>query len=127
MEFDLPFVLADFETPPIGCEPQTHQFNNTSVHNNTSIFNWDFGDGSFSNLENPSHTFQQAGTYDVELIISDTAACNFSDTVVKQIIVIGDTSYHIGDVDLCLGESIQIGIIPIQTPLLAISGYLINS
>ena len=112
MEFDLPFVLADFETPPIGCEPQTHQFNNTSVHNNSSIFNWDFGDGSSSNLENPSHTFQQAGTYDVQLVISDTAACNFSDTVVKQIIVIGDTSYHIGNVDLCLGESIQIGIIP---------------
>ena len=42
MEFDLPFVLADFETPPIGCEPQTHQFNNTSVHNNTSIFNLGF-------------------------------------------------------------------------------------
>ena len=71
----------------------------------TLVFLIGIGDSSFSNLENPSHTFQQAGTYDVELIISDTAACNFSDTVVKQIIVIGDTSYHIGDVDLCLGES----------------------
>ena len=32
--------------------------------------------------------------------------------MVKQIIVIGDTSYHIGNVDLCLGESTQIGIMP---------------
>ena len=69
MEFDLPYVLADFDQPPIGCEPLSHQFNNTSVYNNTSTYSWNFGDGSTSNLKNPSHTFQNAGTYSVELIV----------------------------------------------------------
>ena len=112
MEFDLPYVLADFDQPPIGCEPLSHQFNNTSVYNNTSTYSWNFGDGSTSNLKNPSHTFQNAGTYSVELIVSDTAACNFSDTVIKDVIVVGDSSFHIGNSDLCLGETIQIGILP---------------
>ena len=110
MEFDLPFVLADFETPPIGCTSDANLI--IPVFSTTPAYLIGiFGDGSSSNLENPSHTFQEAGTYNVQLIISDTAACNFSDTVIKQIIVIGDC-YHIGDIDLCYGESIQIGIIP---------------
>ena len=44
MDFNLPVVLADFDVPPIGCEPYTYTFNNTSLYqSNTSIF-WDFGE-----------------------------------------------------------------------------------
>ena len=57
MEFDLPFVLADLKHHQLGVQSQIHQFNNTSIFNNTSVFDWD---GSSSNLENPSHTFQEA-------------------------------------------------------------------
>ena len=112
MEFELPYVLADFDPPPLGCEPLTHTFNNTSVFQNTSVFNWDFGDGNSSTLYNPSHTFQQAGTFQVQLIISDTATCNFSDTIVKDVIVLGDTSFYLSDVNVCLGDNQQIGILP---------------
>ena len=112
MEFELPYVLADFDPPPLGCEPLSHTFNNTSVFQNTSVFNWDFGDGNSSTLFNPSHTFQQAGTYQVKLIINDTATCNFSDTIVKDVIVIGDTSFYLSDINLCQGDNQQIGILP---------------
>jgi gliding motility-associated-like protein len=112
MEFDLPFVLADFDTPPLGCEPFTYSFNNTSVFQNNSVFEWDFGDGNSSNNTNPSHTFTQSGTYTVKLIVSDTATCNFGDTITKEIIVMGDTSYTLQTLEICPGESQQIGFLP---------------
>ncbi len=36
-----------------------------------SYYNWDFGDGSYSSLKNPVHVYEDAGTYDVALTISD--------------------------------------------------------
>tara|TARA_Y100000589_G_scaffold332313_1_gene391629 strand:+ start:1486 stop:5259 length:3774 start_codon:yes stop_codon:yes gene_type:complete len=116
MEFDLPFVLADFDTPPLGCEPFTHNFNNTSVSQNNSIFQWDFGDGNTSNIANPTHTFAQSGTYMVQLIVSDTASCNFGDTISKEIFVMGDTSYTLQTLEICPGESQQIGFLPNSDP-----------
>ena len=112
MEFELPYVLADFELPEIECEPVTHDFLNTSVSQSSSTFNWDFGDGGVSTEASPTHTFQNAGSYDVRLIINDNTTCNFSDTITKTILVIGDTSYSLSEFTICLGESIQIGISP---------------
>ncbi|MEK7150828.1 MAG: PQQ-dependent sugar dehydrogenase, partial [Patescibacteria group bacterium] len=34
-------------------------------------YNWDFGDGSSSNSADPTKTYQNSGTYTVELIVSD--------------------------------------------------------
>ena|GEM_PF-6648377 len=41
-----------------------------------ATYDWDFGDGSQSALENPSHTYASAGTYAVKLNVTDTAGCN---------------------------------------------------
>ncbi|WP_307726087.1 PKD domain-containing protein [Chitinophaga cymbidii] len=48
-----------------GCPPVIARFTNTSV-NYTSSY-WDFGDGSFSTISNPSHTYTYAGKYKVTL------------------------------------------------------------
>ncbi|MBO6759652.1 MAG: PKD domain-containing protein, partial [Roseivirga sp.] len=37
---------------------------------------WDFGDGSTSNLENPTHTYATSGTFDVSLTVSDIDGCS---------------------------------------------------
>ncbi|HSI79412.1 MAG TPA: ThuA domain-containing protein [Solirubrobacterales bacterium] len=37
-------------------------------------FEWDFGDGSTSNQQNPTHTYAEPGTYEAELTVSDGAA-----------------------------------------------------
>jgi PKD repeat protein len=42
-------------------------------------YNWNFGDGTTSNLMEPQHTFAPAGTYIVSLTVVDTA--NYSNTV----------------------------------------------
>ena len=34
-------------------------------------WSWDFGDGNTSAVQNPNHTYQNAGTYDVELTIAE--------------------------------------------------------
>lgn len=54
---------------------------------NTHKFTWDFGDGSFSNDENPVHIYSQAGDYLVQLTAGE---CLYADTC-QQSIVIGTT------------------------------------
>ena len=56
------------ENPVFCSAPATVNFVNQS--NNANNFVWDFGDGSFSNLLNPSHTYDNLGTYTVKLISS---------------------------------------------------------
>jgi gliding motility-associated-like protein len=56
-------------------------FDNNSTNANT--YNWNFGDSTYSNAVNPSHTYQQYGTYFVTLIASNNFGC--VDTVVKPI------------------------------------------
>ncbi len=36
---------------------------------------WNFGDGNSSNLENPTHTFTEAGSYTVNLLVTDELGC----------------------------------------------------
>jgi PKD repeat protein len=46
-------------------------FSITSSLGGIQTYHWDFGDGTFSNLEDPSHTYTEAGKYTVSLTISD--------------------------------------------------------
>jgi len=58
-----------------------NEFANTSIsfssngsldHDGTIVsYYWDFGDGNSSTLANPSHTYQTAGTFPVELTVTD--------------------------------------------------------
>lgn len=112
MDFNLPIVLADFEVAPIGCAPYTANVTNTSLSQNYTTFEWLFGDGGTSTQMNPSHTYTQAGTYEITLILSDTATCNFGDTLSKEIIIMGDTTYSLTDLSICPGENAQVGILP---------------
>ncbi len=72
-----PFVKARFLTDPLGCNPYDAVFSNTSEGGTDFI--WEFGDGTFSTLENPTHTYP-IGTYRVRLIAKDTNTCNKIDT-----------------------------------------------
>jgi gliding motility-associated-like protein len=40
-----------------------------------SGFTWDFGDGTTSNLQNPSHTYQAAGNFTVKLSATNSTGC----------------------------------------------------
>ncbi|WP_317065036.1 PKD domain-containing protein [Methanoculleus caldifontis] len=55
-----------------GLAPLAVQFNDNSTGSPTT-WNWTFGDGSFSEEQNPVHTYASAGTYTVNLTASNAA------------------------------------------------------
>ncbi len=50
----------------------------TSSTQGTLQYTWDFGDGNTSNKPNPIHTYNQKGSFDVELTVSDKNGCKRS-------------------------------------------------
>ncbi|HEU4472119.1 MAG TPA: PKD domain-containing protein [Flavisolibacter sp.] len=83
------FVSAEFDTEPTGCAPYNAVFTNNS--SGGSQFIWDFGDGSQpSNEVNPTHLYNNPGTYTITLIAIDSATCNISDTVRFTVSVLGN-------------------------------------
>lgn len=70
--------------------PSTVSFQNGSSGTGVLTYDWDFGDGKTSALENPSHTYQSSGSYTVSLIVTNSTGC--TDTLVKsKLITIGST------------------------------------
>ena len=63
------FTVSD----SIGCIPFTTSFIDLSTA--AVSWQWDFGDGGTSNLQNPTHTYQNNGSYDVQLIIDYASGC----------------------------------------------------
>jgi len=118
MDFGLPVTIANFNVPPVLCAPATINFNNTSSTSSGSGITayWDFGDGTQSSVYHPSHTYNQSGIYDIMLIVTDTGSCNFSDTIVKQIVILSNTVDTLNPDTICYGDFTQIGIPPIPDP-----------
>ncbi|MEO5673152.1 MAG: PKD domain-containing protein, partial [Chitinophagales bacterium] len=55
------------------CSPQQVQF----ISDSTGVvkYQWDFGDSTQSNGQNPIHEYQNAGTYIIQLIVTSTEGC----------------------------------------------------
>lgn len=77
-------VQSDFTGPATICKGVTASFNNTS-NPVSSGSNWDFGDGTFSTVTNPTKVYNTAGVYFVKLR-NDYGTC--FDSVIKQITVL---------------------------------------
>jgi len=108
-------TIADFSAPWVGCDT-TISFQNLSTSLNNTIFNWDFGDGHTSTDMHPTHNYNQNGIYDVTLISSDPASCNVSDTIIKKIYILSNSSTTIDTIEICKNEQIQIGLLPVNDP-----------
>lgn len=80
-------VVADFSSSSNG--QGIAQFTDQST--NATSWNWDFGDGGNSSLVNPSHTYNQNGTYSVTLIATDGCTSDTStQTLTVQLVGIED-------------------------------------
>ena len=61
---------SEFQASPLtGFGPMRVQFTDTSTGNITN-WNWDFGDGAISLLQNPAHEYKNPGFYNVKLTVS---------------------------------------------------------
>jgi gliding motility-associated-like protein len=79
-----PIPFADFSFATICNELLVNFTDQSRVNPGTiSSYEWDFGDGGTSDLQDPSHTYLNPLTVDVGLIVSSAAGC--SDTVLKPV------------------------------------------
>ena len=114
---DFPSMVADFEVPPSICAPSTVTFPNYS--SGATDYFWDLGNGQTSTSASPTANYTESGIYTVKLVTNNTAGttCNLTDTVIKQIVVIGRNAQDLPDTGLCVGGgSIEIGIQPTSDP-----------
>ena len=81
-----PQVKAQFKTPARGCVPYNAVFENTSAGGLN--FLWDFGDGTTSTTDNPTHLYTTVGSYIVKLYAFDSTSCNKLDSTNFTITVV---------------------------------------
>jgi gliding motility-associated-like protein len=76
---------VNFLTSGVTCINDSVFFINSSSIQSGTIINyvWNFGDGTLSNLVNPTHVYNVNGTYNISLIATSDMLCR--DTVIKQI------------------------------------------
>ncbi len=101
-----PILEADFSFYPY--PNTTIQDPNVTFYNNTvgsSDWEWNFGDSTLSFEEEPIHTYQTTGTFDVALITTNNIGC--SDTIVKQITVNPIFYYYLPDAFTPNGDNIN--------------------
>ena len=80
-----PDVDAQFSVPLSGCVPYNAPFKYTGTAGQQ--FFWTFGDGGTSTLANPTHLYLAVGTYNVKLVVIDSATCNKIDSAFATITV----------------------------------------
>jgi len=101
-------IISAAANPPTGCTPFTTSFTYTSTQPGTSWY-WDFGDGTSSTSEFPSHTYNTAGNYTIRFILSNPQNCNPIDSTTFTITVTGEIRTTILNQSVCQGESVTIG------------------
>ncbi|MCP3979095.1 MAG: PKD domain-containing protein [bacterium] len=99
--------VADFASPATtGRSPLPVTFTDLSTGVPTS-WDWDFGDGGTSTLQNPTHIYQASGTYTVSLTVGNAYG---SDTVTKTDFVLVDVIPPVAD----FAASVTAGLAPLD-------------
>ncbi|MFT6323046.1 MAG: gliding motility-associated-like protein [Halieaceae bacterium] len=110
MDFLLPIVIADFDAPTAGCAPLNITFDNVSKIQSLTTYLWDFGDGTTSTAFEPNHIYTVPGVYTIKLFVSDAATCNLSDSTIKTITILSNTSTFLPNITKCNGSPVEIGV-----------------
>lgn len=75
--------VAEFNANPlVGYAPLSVTFTDLS-YNSPSEWNWDFGDGTVSNDQNPRHTYSQEGSYNATLTVINEYGQNTQTRVIS--------------------------------------------
>jgi PKD repeat protein len=77
--------VANFDSIPSGCEPLYISPNNTSLNTETpgTTYRWDFGDGNYSTVKNPTYTYYNPGTYRIELTVTGPGGTSIKSQIVN--------------------------------------------
>jgi gliding motility-associated-like protein len=93
------------------CEPATLNFTGlqlSSVDTSTITWNWSFGNGNTSQLQNPpAQQYDTAGTYPLQLVVVNSSGC--TDTTRRTITINPLPTTNAGnDTTLCTGTPLQL-------------------
>jgi len=100
-------VSADFSfAQPGTCQaPFLINFQDQSNGPGVLSYTWSFGNGSpNSNLQNPSSTFNAAGTYPIQLNVRSNLGC--SGSITKDIVIVGKTTDFSYPATICIGQTV---------------------
>lgn len=100
-------IITTTATPSKGCQPLTTQFSYTSTQPGNE-WHWDFGDGSTSTAQYPTHIYSNTGTYTVHFYLKDSTNCNPIDSSTITVEVGLPKTASIQE-QICEGDSITIG------------------
>ncbi|MFN8243995.1 MAG: PKD domain-containing protein [Ferruginibacter sp.] len=104
-------------TPNTCTPPTTISFTNTSTGSGTLSYQWTFGDGGTSTLINPSHTYTNAGTYTVRLIVINNNGCRDTLTRANSIIIGTVNAEFTNAPSVCVNNSISFTNTSSPTPV----------
>lgn len=108
-------VRIDFVAPPFAnfnfnnvCQNETTEFTDFSLPGFGTLnqWEWDFGDGDTSMMEDPDHLYASAGAYPVQLIVSNTSGCK--DTIAQSVNVYALPNASFTYVPSCTGSQVII-------------------
>ncbi len=77
----------------------------TTLTGNVNAWEWDFGDGTTSNLQNPTHAYSSSGTYNIQMIVHSDVGC--TDTLTKSIQVTTPPQAGIVPLNGCNGLTVN--------------------
>ncbi|HTB05992.1 MAG TPA: PKD domain-containing protein, partial [Bacteroidia bacterium] len=99
-------VIGDFNVNTVCLHDSTHFTNtSTSVNGDIGSWQWTFGDGNNSTLQNPAHLYASAGTYNVTLTVKSTTGCDSA--ITKAITVAPAPTPFFTFTKACLGTQTQ--------------------
>jgi PKD repeat protein len=89
------------------CDAESMRFKNaTSVNcGKISAFYWEFGDGTTSTLQNPTHKYTSSGTYSVKFKIFLPGG--FEDSTTRSIVIADRAGSDFTADDECFGDSVR--------------------
>jgi PKD repeat protein len=102
-------LFANFTAvPESGSAPCLVRFTDTSTGEEITGYRWDFGDGSISTEQNPSHIYQSSGVYTATLKVFYASG---SDTASRTITINGDSG---PEIVADFSASVSAGPVPLE-------------
>ena len=84
--FNSPISEISINSPVTGCMPLMVDFKDISFTNNSIVnWQWDLGDGTILDIQNPSYQYEYAQTFDVTLAVVSADGCKHDTTIINAV------------------------------------------
>ena len=89
------------------CVNDSNQYTNSSTYPFTGViltYNWNFGNSTTSTTTNPRNSYSNDGSYNVKLVVTETAS-GCKDSITQNVISYPRSTSNFSSVNVCLGKS----------------------